>query len=699
MRVSKYLKVDKNVLLEYIYDDGNLIGEAYNIGINIKNRIQNYIATDTSSTVNVRQNTLFLIDAVANTYGKFDTSNYNFLQVKEYASGFPIRHDIVKLYFPINYTFGEYLGVYIRVYGYDYNNKNVYDLSNFFYDISNLDQNENNSILDFVNPPLYFQEKLWGKSISIDIPSLFAIANQRGSTTLQSNGINSNLTQGVGFNQQSPIFIDFRFIQSKSTINSVTTYTMTPRSTFTIPQSPEFESIGLMIEESTNGDFFEIYATYNGNIGEFNNFINRSISLGNRYYVQYDITVWEQNIRGKSQRILVTEDFLSKVEYRPIIKTSTTTAIIDVEMNLIDAVNDSRIIRKASFGMLQDMVSKYSVRLMKINLADANKPKIYNLKQTLAAPKSTRPEMQTTNSNPNSTQLEIIKVPYPVLIDRFNVVAKSESAVSQGQSFWGMGKMMLQVYPFDNVFKFVIAQQVVNGQIQFMDLSNLGEIKLTFKNQSLSVDSLIFSESGDNNLATGFVTFKLTAGKIPDVRKISDSGINVFYITATQMSTTTVIYTGLFKIFDSQTNVEVLRDGTADNNPVVVAESGTATTQVSPTGDAVAVRRTVNVVTTDLGDGRNSSTIVSTIDERLQNSDIPSEEELSGDSGSGNNQEQPAGAYFDSSTGITYNVSTGNYGSVGSGSGPVVGVRYTGSGAVSNDGDRAYIEQNASNQQ
>jgi hypothetical protein len=609
MRVSKYLKVDRNVLLEYIYDDGNVIGEAYNIGVNIKNRIQNYIAVNTSSTINTQANTLFLIDSVVGSYGKFDPTKYNFLQLKEYASGFPIRHDTVKLYFPINWTFGEYQGIYIRVYGFDVNNKNVYDLANFYYDKSNIEQNENNSILDFINPPLYFQEKLWGKAIQVDIPSLFAVSNQRGAAALKSNNLNSTLTEGIGFNQQSPIFIDFRFIQSSSTINNLTTYQLTSRTTFTLPQSPEFESIGLTIEESRNGDFFEIFATYNGNIGEFNDFINRTVSLGNRYYVEYNITTWEQNIKGKTQRLVVTEDFLSKIEYRPIIKTSTTTAIIDVEMNLIDAVNNSRITRRASFGMLQDMVSKYSARLMKINLSDANKPKIYNLKQTIT-------QVTTGQAGgPNSTMLETIKVPYPVLIDRFNVVAKSDNAYVSGQSFWGIGKMMIKVYPFDNVFKFVIANQVVNGRVEYLDMTNLGEIKMVFRNQNISAECGLFVESGENNLATGFVVFKLSAGKIPDVRKVSESGINVFYITSTQQSTTTVIYSGLFKIYDSEPNVVILNEGTVEP-PVEVVESPAAITPVSG-NDAFAIRRSVNIVTQEQPGGVVTSTVTSVLEERL----------------------------------------------------------------------------------
>ena len=97
MRVSKYTKVDKNILLEYIYDDGNLIGESYKIGVNIRNRNNSYIAGDTSATINKISNQLFQVDQVTNTFAPYDTEQYSFLQVKDYSSGFPIRHDILKV--------------------------------------------------------------------------------------------------------------------------------------------------------------------------------------------------------------------------------------------------------------------------------------------------------------------------------------------------------------------------------------------------------------------------------------------------------------------------------------------------------------------------------------------------------------------------------------------------------------------------
>ena len=591
MRISKYVKVDKNVLLEYIYDDGNLIGESYKIGVDIKNTNNSYLANDLSGTLNTTLNTLFPIDLIHNTYGKFNTSNYSFLQTKEYASGFPIRHDIINLRLPINFTFGEYLGLYLKVYAFDSTLNKTYDLSNFYYDITNLDQTgtePNKDIMGYTNPPLYFQEKLWGKTISLQIPSLFAISNQKTGVVPKIDTLNYNLTNGVGLDINSPIFIDFHFITSKTTVNSVTTYTLSTKSTTTIPQSPEFEKIGVRIEESMNGDFFEIYGIYNGNIGDFNDYINNAVYAGNRYYIEYNITMYEQNIRGKSMKIVVTSDFLSKVEYRPIIKYSTTTAIIDIEMNLIDAVDGSQVTRRASYGMLQNQVSKYSLLLMKINLDNANKPKIYNQKNSISS-------LMSSNQNASNLVVETIKVPYPVLIDKYNVVAKSDNVVNNSTTFFGIGKIMITLYPFDNIIKFIIASQISDNKIDYMDLTNMGEIKLTIKNQSLLVDMALFVESGEIDLSRGFLVFKLVSGKINDVRRIYESGSNVFYITSTQQNTTSVIYSGLYNIYDSISNITDLNQAQS-NQPVTSVGTQILTNDTSTTtGTAIVTRKIITI--------------------------------------------------------------------------------------------------------
>jgi len=589
-KISKFVKLDKDVLLEYIYDDGNLISESYDILVDSRDRRQSYIAGSSSITGNTMGNQLFKVDSVTQKYAKVNPSYYSFLQLKEYASGTPTRHDTIKIHVPINWTFGEHLGFFIKVYGFDTTNTRIFDISNFYFDMTDVSQQY---LLNFTSPPLLFQEKLWGKNITINIPSLSDLASQKTNNVPKENSINANLTNGAGLNITSPVFIDFHFIDNIQTVNGLTGYILSTKVTTTVPQTPEFERLGLVVAHSINGDFFEIYGVYNDTIAGFNQFMDESFNIGHRYYVQYNITMYEQNIRGKTTTVTVHDNFNETIEYRPIIKYSTTTAIIDVEMRLIDAVDDSYIIRRASYGMLQDEVSKYSLNLTKINLTNANKPKIYNIKSNIdpslvgmsnsmgritkpiSISKAVTGRVSGSNNNNNNTpiiQIETVKVPFPVLVDKFNIVGKSDNASFNNTLFYGIGKMIINIYPFDNIITFTIA----NGsdtKPDFLNMTGYGDIKLTFRNDSKTFDFPLYTDSGSVNLDLGQLAFKITQNKFVDIKKLYESGINLFYITSDIQSVKSVVYSGLFKIYDSAANVAGLNQGAASSaNPAIIKD-------------------------------------------------------------------------------------------------------------------------------
>lgn len=567
-KISKFVKLDKNVLLEYIYNDGNLISEAYNVLVNSRDRSRSYLAFDTSGTNNTQGNSLFSLDAITGKFGKIDPTGYSFLQIKNYSAPTPIKHDIVKIHLPVNWTFGEYLGFYLKIYAFDSKNQVRFDLSNFYFDMTDVSQSY---LLNYSAPPLLFQEKLWGKNIQIEIPALREISSQLTNNLPTPNSVNANLTNGLGLNTFSPVFIEFYFIKSIQTINAVTSYLTVPAITTSISQTPEFESLGLKIEHSANGDFFEIYGTYNNTAAGFKKFIDDAVGIGNRYYVQYDITLYEQNIRGKTLTITVTDAFNETIEYRPIIKFTTTTAIIDVEMRLIDAVDDSYIIRKASYGMLQDEVSKYSLNLTKINLVNASKPKIYNIKNainpSLVGVANSMGMLSVNNSGKSSRQprqqlapskpvIQTIQVPFPVLVDRYNIMAKSENALLDNKTFYGYGKLQIVLYPFDNILKFIIATGTSEAPV-YLDLSKFTEHQLVFRTDQTQQTFPIYSQANDD-LALGNITFKVPQSKYIEVKKIFNQNVNVFYITGTNQGTNSLIYTGLFKIFDNTASVAEL---------------------------------------------------------------------------------------------------------------------------------------------
>ncbi len=613
-KVSKFVKLDKDVLLEYIYDEGNLLSESYQILVDSRDRRQSFISGQSSVTGNTSGNQLFKVDNITQKYGKVNPDYYSFLQVKNYAAGTPTRFDTLKFHLPINWTFGEYLGFYVRVYAFDTTNSRVFELSNFYFDMTDVSQQY---LLNFTSPPLLFQEKLWGKNIQLSIPALSDVSGQKTNNVPRENSINANLTNGIGFNTTSPIFVDFHFVTNIQTINSVTTYLLSSKVTTTVPQTPEFERLGLVVQHSTNGDFFEIYGTYNNTLGGFAQFIDESYNIGHRYYVQYNITMYEQNIRGKTTTVTQNENFNETVEYRPIIKFSTTTAIIDVEMRLIDAVDDSYIIRRASYGMLQDEVSKYSLKLMKINLVNASKPKIYNIKSNIdpslvglsnSMGRITKTATQTksvsgllanggagnnamnNNNNAGSVTVETVKVPYPVLVDRYNIIGKSENAVISSTTFYGLGKLQIMIYPFDNIIRFVLASGD-NTKPDYLNMTGYGEIKLVFKNDANVYEFPLYTESGGIDLAIGQIAFKVGQSKFSSIKKLFETGVNVFYITSLIQGITSVVYTGTYKIYDNLQNVASLNaeaGAAANANPSIIKDPNL------PQETAIVTRRPIS---------------------------------------------------------------------------------------------------------
>jgi hypothetical protein len=96
-----------------------------------------------------------------------------------------------------------------------------------------------------------------------------------------------------------------------------------------------------------------------------------------------------------------------------------------------------------------------------------------------------------------------------------------------------------------------------------------------------------------------------------DIKKISDGGMNLFYVVAKTDTGTTVVYSGLFKIFDTAQNIENLRNlanQAAQDSFVVLDETRTG-------GVADVTRRTVTqtippnaVKLSDLVNKKNATT-------------------------------------------------------------------------------------------
>jgi hypothetical protein len=641
-------KLHRDVLLEWGYDKKNLILEPYRIIKNSKDLINSYEAFESTITNNSESNQLFVLDATLGKYAKVDTTStskgkkYNFLSYSDYVFPGAIRHDRARIYFPANYNFGEYQGIYLRIYTYDYRNKKFFDLSNFFFDVN--DDSTSNLLTSSISPLLY-QNIIWNKYIELQVPSVYSTSRQRQGGVPILGTINSTLTEGRGLSQTAPIFVDFRFITKTVQVSGTKNYFTTRKSTFQIPQIPQLEDLQLFVGESKDGDYFEIYPTYEGLFERFVVFIDDSIRLGKDYYLEFDVTVFEENIPGKTYTYKVENDFTEIIEFRPIIKYSSTKAIIDVEMRLINRDGGNTITRKSSYGMKPDQLSKYLVNLKKINVRNTFKPKIFvknqynrwpidtlgispaSLTDSLSTSGSpmigTTPTGSLPNGMPGSTprtsgrednrgnpisSIDVLVPELTAIIDNggqisaYSSQALNSIKVRKVDNYHYMGLLKIGVKPFDNFYKFLLANKSKDeSQLEPFDLTNCQDVKLVIRTDDKRFEFPQYFSS-ETVARLGVCQFKIPETSFLDIKQSFLQGFSIFYITNTAQGMTNVIYAGLYTILDTAQSLgagsinDILNDL---NSPTDIASPlDTGPLIVTPPSDqevAIVTRRRVPI--------------------------------------------------------------------------------------------------------
>lgn len=545
------MNLNPNILVEYIFDSDNFIAESYHISINTLNGNRFFSQSETTNTLpnttnNFLKYNLFELDSSVKQWAEVNTSAYTFLQVQNYPGNVPHLYDIVKIHFPINYDFENFYGIFLKIYVLDVTGKVKIPLTQFFYDKTNP-----NRSLDLTAPPFLFKEKLWGKNITLQIPSANALALDNNhvtglsSTNLPTLGsINASLVgaNNFGVSVNSPIFFDFSFINNVEVNLNQPTYFLSDFYSTSIPQIPEYQSISVSITESTQGDWFDIVGLYGGTASGFATFLTQQFKNGNVLYVMFDVDVYEKNVLTDSLQFFVQDNFSIPMKYRPIIINSTTTAVIDVTMKLINQNDNSTIIKRSNYVLSNNKISKYARKLNKINVSNIFSPKIYNA----------QPAQLSISNNNKITEKQKVNVPYPVAIDRYNVIARNANVEIQDTTYYGNGQLQILLYPSDNVISIVIAQTVTNQGVEPLDLVVGSRITLTFKSDGQTLDVELYYDSGEVDLKNGKLVFRILEKQMSQIKTIKNQGFDQFYIILRpENRPNTIIYAGRYLLYDS----------------------------------------------------------------------------------------------------------------------------------------------------
>lgn len=562
---SKRVKIEPNVLLEYNFNTDNFKSEDYKILTNLKENTKSFLST---STINNLENSLFMIDSVLNKYTPINTDNFNFLRIQNFFNP-AINYDKITLYFPSGFDFyDDYLGFYINIYTLGFNNNNKYSLSNFYYIKSNPNQFK---IFD-LPVPFYYDEKFWVRSITFDIPSVNTVSNQRIISNIinepNPDSLNKNLSYGEGLSTNSPIMIDFSYITSVQKIFNVPYYYLGDEYSCSIPQIPEYTELGVNVLESNQGDFFEIYATYLGSNENMDEFAYNQEIKGNKIQLDYVVNLYEENILTTTQTYQVTKDFTQKILFRPVIKFSNTTALIDVELKIVNLVDNSYTSKFGSLG-ITNSINKYGLKLTRLNLdSGVMNPNIYNLK--------IRNTMSVNGSLDSS--MDVVKVPYPVLVDKYQILTKSSNAFGDINKYIPNGLLEILITSFDNIIQFNIAQDINSkGEpvpYNLAEISNNSKLMLVFKSDSEKLEIEPYYDA-NNNYEIGKISYKVQEKNYNILRRIYDKGYDNFYLVLNSSSTNTQLYSGKFLFYEDVTFLQSEPSGTTSGTTGTTIEQTT----------------------------------------------------------------------------------------------------------------------------
>lgn len=599
---SRFIRVHQDALIEWINDDSFFYEDEYSIVKDTQNGISSFsFSKNATDPVNYNKlpYQLYLIDTIINKFGIADPDTKPFLQEVKYANNAPSKFDKVKIWFPIHWTFPNLAGMFLKIWALNYENSTPYSLCNFYLD-STIPSEINK--LTTEGDPLRLYDKLWGKSITLYIPSVYTEALNRTNNAPTLGTINYNLTSGqLGLSTTSPIFIDFRYLTAKqTTLGQVAFFTLPPLVT-SIPQTPEYNNLAVQIVNADDGDYFKINGIYNGSIGEFDQFMSMLENLGKRSYLLYSITVFEETLPQSTKDVYVYKDFTKGIDdYRPVLKLTNTTASIQVEMKLINSVNGNVISKFTNIAITGSDIGKYGKNVTPINIEGAIKPKIYNSKpNNLVLPNHSVINKQIKKQFGTGTG-EIKFVPYPVITNIANIVADQISGVTKGETFLGLGALTLSLTPFDNIIKLRIAEKQGDAIKPMSFPSSNSQVQLVFKSAATELRVGLFMESNEVDLVQGILVFRISALDNNILKKIFETNRN-FYVTITSNSIETSLYDGRFSLLEevSRTiNTNVTNDNTTTQNqanitPINQTNEVQTTTGITNTNSDVATSQKI----------------------------------------------------------------------------------------------------------
>lgn len=360
-----------------------------------------------------------------------------------------------------------------------------------------------------------------------------------------------------------------------------------------LPQKDEYQLLGCVIQESSTGDYFEYFATYDSNVIE--EYMLFLINSGGNWLLQHELVISEQIghdwfVTDKRLQIQM-DSFDSIFTHRPVLTLSSSSVAyaIDYTIRLINVDKGTSVYKTSSITSTN--VKKYGKTLLKIDLSrnPANLNKVYYRKNA--------PINMTNTNQTNSTTVvtqTLLTFVNNYSIQLGNTVLHldsngnfSSTSTDTSSKIYAQQELQIEIDPFDNWFLFRIYQQL-QGTYVLMNLSGVSQYVLII-NESLKFFSVANAIADKTK---GELLFKVDQNSAAYLIK---QGSGQFYINSELNGQSTVLYKGFYtKPINDYATKQIQLSADAAKTTSSVSNTNTASSSSVTSNSAVNLSSVTN---------------------------------------------------------------------------------------------------------
>jgi len=410
----------------------------------------------------------------------------------------------------------------------------------------------NTSNFEIQNPnPFILGESSYSKYIEIKVPSLVQMFTPATNEDFKNTFFGASGTNSIPTTANYEF--DFKLIDSKVNLGGYDYINVAEGKSLTLAQEDEYTDISINVEHATDGDYFKIYGTYNGNQPAFENYITGRIATsGDDITIFYEVQVAEQlglnYINTFNNTFTQTSNYDEAIVFRPVILNSSVSSnfLLSVNMRIYNETDNTQIVKTASLIYAQP--KKYGKKLLKLALNSNFAPSVvYN---TLPNTSVNRELNQFVNSiRPSVGETKYV----PVALDTYRIMGGSTSVTVDGAAVndttsmdykkEGDGIINLSKVS-DNYIKFKVAQPD-GDSMKSVSLVNAEDLILIIKSGTIEQQISHDPSFPGVDLGVGEVFFKVPKSVAvrfdqSDTNQFADR----FYINIKNGSTESLLYYG-----------------------------------------------------------------------------------------------------------------------------------------------------------